>query len=195
MNANRPEMSKLEGLGAIEFYCGVAAKETEIIFKSLPKMVDTIGVEALILDPVQFFVELAAIKLRIPYLTVPAALYLDYSGYTPLCIYDWPHETTPEALARDQEGVVKFTGFTHTKGIKTYAKEAGLKIDWDIPSGVFSKLAYITQVPREFDFENPSRSGPFVPFTIIAGDLPLGSVSTELTSAGGLRRVACASGN
>src|SRR6516165_9698029 len=105
MNANRPEMSKLEGPGAIEFYCGVAAKETEVIFKSLPKMVDTTGVEALILDPVQFFVE--------------------------------------------------FTGFTHTKGIKAYAKEAGLKIDWDIPSGVFSRLAYITQVPREFDFENP----------------------------------------
>ena len=70
MNANRPEMSKLEGPGAIEFYCGVAAKETEVIFKSLPKMVNTTGVEALILDPVQFFVELAAIKLGMPYLTV-----------------------------------------------------------------------------------------------------------------------------
>ena len=70
MNANRPEMSKLEGAGAIEFYCGVAAKETEVIFKSLPKMVNTTGVEALILDPVQFFVELAAIKLGMPYLTV-----------------------------------------------------------------------------------------------------------------------------
>jgi zeaxanthin glucosyltransferase len=167
MNAKRPGMSKLEGVGAIEFFCAVAAKESELIFKSLPKMVETTGVEALILDPVQFFVELAAIKLGIPYLTVPAALYLDYSGYTPPCIYDWPHETTPEAVARNLEGVVKFTGFTHTKGIKAYAKEAGLKIDWDIPSGVISKLAYITQVPREFDFENPllppqfHHTGPF----------------------------------
>ena len=167
MNATRPEMSKLEGAGAIEFYCGVAAKETEVIFKSLPKMVNTTGVEALILDPVQFFVELAAIKLGMPYLTVPAALYLDYSGYAPLCIYDWPHETTPEALVRNQEGVVKFTGFTHTEGIKAYAREAGLNIDWDFPSGVFSKLACITQVPKEFDFENPllppqfHHTGPF----------------------------------
>src|SRR3984893_708929 len=56
MSANRPEMSKLEGVGAIEFYCGLAAKETEVIFKSLPKMVETTRVEALILDPVQFFV-------------------------------------------------------------------------------------------------------------------------------------------
>ena len=167
MNANRPEMSKLEGAGAIEFYCGVAAKETEVIFKSLPKMVNTTGVEALILDPVQFFVELAAIKLGMPYLTVPAALYLDYSGYAPLCIYDWPHETTSEALFRNREGIVKFTGFTHTEGIKAYAREAGLNIDWNFPSGVFSKLACITQIPKEFDFENPllppqfHHTGPF----------------------------------
>ena len=74
LNANRPEMSKLEGESAIAFYCGLAAKKTEMIFKSLPKMVETTGIEALILDPIQFFVELAAIKLRIPYITVATAL-------------------------------------------------------------------------------------------------------------------------
>jgi hypothetical protein len=34
MNANRPEISKLEGMSALEFYCGIAAKETEVIFRS-----------------------------------------------------------------------------------------------------------------------------------------------------------------
>jgi zeaxanthin glucosyltransferase len=155
MNANRPEMSKLEGDGAVAFYCGVAAKETEVIFKSLPKMVDTTGIEALILDPIQFFVELGAMKLGIPYITVATALYLDYFGYTPLGLYDWPHETTPQALARNREGIVKFARFTYNERTKAYAKKAGLKIDWDVPSGVFSKLAYITQIPKEFDFENP----------------------------------------
>src|SRR6266478_1313057 len=42
-----------------------------------------------------------------------------------------------------------------TNGIKAYSEEAGLKIDWNVPSGVFPKLAYITQIPKEFDFENP----------------------------------------
>ena len=155
MNANRPEMSKLEGDDAIAFYCGVAAKETEAIFKSLPKMVETTGIEALILDPIQFFVELGAMKLGIPYITVATALYLDYFGYTPLCIYDWPHETTPKALVRNREGIAKFSRFTYNEGTKAYAKNAGLKIDWNDPSCVFSKLAFITQVPKEFDFENP----------------------------------------
>jgi zeaxanthin glucosyltransferase len=167
MNANRPEMSKLEGDSAIAFYCGVAAKETEVIFKSLPKMVETTGIEALIIDPIQFFVELAAMKLRIPYITVATALYLDYFGYTPPGNFDWPHETTPEALVRNQEGIVKCARFTYNEGIKAYAKEAGLKTDLDHPAWVCSELAYITQVPKEFDFENPllppqfHHTGPF----------------------------------
>jgi MGT family glycosyltransferase len=94
-------------------------------------------------------------KARIPYVTVATALYLDYFGYTPLCCYDWPHETTPEALRRNQEGIAKFARLVYNQGTKTYAKEAGLKGDLDHPSWIFSKLAYITQIPKEFDFENP----------------------------------------
>src|ERR1700747_2166900 len=77
INANRPEMSQLEGENAIAFYCGVAVKETEMIFKSLPKMAETTGIEALIIDPIQFYVELGAMKLGMPYITVAPALYLD----------------------------------------------------------------------------------------------------------------------
>ena len=155
MNANRPEISQLEGFDALAFYCSLAAKETEMIFKSLPRILETTGVQALVLDPIQFFVQLAAMKLRIPYVDVSTALYIDYWGHTPLGIYDWPHETTPEALLRNQEGIVKGTRLTYTEGIKAYAKEAGLKTDLDHPSWMFSKLAYITQIPKEFDFENP----------------------------------------
>ena len=143
LNASRREISKLEGDGAIAFYCDLAAKKTEMIFKSLPKMVETTGIEALLLDPIQFFVELAAMKLRIPYITVATALYLDYFGYTPVGIYDWPHETTPEALARNQEGIVKCARLTYNEGIKAYAKASGLRTDLDHPPfGVFRARIY-----------------------------------------------------
>ena len=36
LNASRPEMSKLEGDSAIAFYCGLAAKKTEMIFNASP---------------------------------------------------------------------------------------------------------------------------------------------------------------
>jgi len=155
MSANRPEIAKLEGMSALEFYCGIAAKETEAIFRSLPRMLEKTGVEALVLDPIQFFVELAAMKSRIPYVTVATALYLDFSGYTPHGIFDWPHETTPEALARNLEAATKAAKLYYNEGTKAYARELGFKTDLDHPSWVFSELAYITQIPKEFDFEHP----------------------------------------
>jgi MGT family glycosyltransferase len=167
VNANRPAVSKLAGWEALEFYVGIAAKETEKILQSLPQMVKRAGIDALVIDPIQFFAELGAIKLGVPYVSVAVALYLDYSGNTPLCTYGWPHETTPEALSTNRKGVAEFTRLISSEGIKAYAKEAGIKVDWDAPTGVFSRLAYITQAPKEFDFENPLsppqfyHTGPF----------------------------------
>ena len=167
LNATRPAISKLAGWEAMEFLGGVVAKGTEKILQSLPQMVERAGIDALVLDPIQFFAELGAIKLGVPYVSVAVALYLDYSGYTPFCTYSWPHETTPEAFARNRKGVADFTRLISSEGIKAYAKEAGIKVDWDAPTGVFSRLAHITQVPKEFDFENPLlppqfyHTGPF----------------------------------
>jgi MGT family glycosyltransferase len=167
VSATRPAISKLAGWEAMEFLAGVVAKGTEKILQSLPQMVERAGIDALVLDPIQFFAELGAIKLGVPYVSVAVALYLDYSGYTPFCTYSWPHETTPEAFARNRKGVADFTRLISSEGIKAYAKEAGIKVDWDAPTGVFSPLAHITQVPKEFDFENPLlppqfyHTGPF----------------------------------
>jgi zeaxanthin glucosyltransferase len=167
VNATRPEVSKLSGWEALEFYIPVLAKETEKILKSLPQMVKTNRIDALVLDPIQFFAELGAIKLGLPYVSVGLAMYVDYLGHTPLCCYDWRHETTPEALARNRQGVAQFTKLAYNEGTKAYAREAGIKVDWDAPSDIFSQLAYITQIPKEFDFENPwlppqfHHTGPF----------------------------------
>jgi hypothetical protein len=39
-------------------------------------------------------------------------------------------------------------------GVRAYAERAGLKIDWKDPSATISKLGWITQTPKEFDFES-----------------------------------------
>jgi MGT family glycosyltransferase len=93
----------------------------------------------------------------------------DYSGYTPLCLYAWPHETTPAALARNREGVAKWANLLNSLngGIKAHSERVGLKIDWNDLDSTVSSFASITQVPRAFDFESchwPSHfhhTGPF----------------------------------
>ena len=126
-------------------------------------------IDALMIDTVQFYAELGAMELGMPYVHVANGLHWDYSGYTPLCLYGWPHETTPAALARNREGVAKWTNLLKSvnEGVKARASSVGLKIDWDDLSSTVSPFASITQVPRAFDFESshwPSQfhhTGPF----------------------------------
>jgi len=150
------QLSKLQGQEAADFTMRVAAVVAEAMLKSLLKILPETEVDGVILDAVLFYVELAPMRLAIPYIHVSNALHFDYSGHTPLCMYDWPHETTPTALARNREGVAKFAKILAQAngGIRAYAETIGLKVDWEDPNATVSKLAWLTQTPREFDFES-----------------------------------------
>jgi MGT family glycosyltransferase len=169
INEGRPEVSKMQGQDALRFSVRMVLAQTEAILKSLPSVVQANGIDALIIDTVQFYAELGAMQLGIPYVHVANGLHWDYSGHTPLCLYDWPHQTTPAALARNREGVAKWAKLLESgnRGIKAHAKSIGLKIDWNDLSSTISPFASITQVPRAFDFESshwPAQfhyTGPF----------------------------------
>jgi zeaxanthin glucosyltransferase len=120
----------------------------------LPAKIIENGVEALVLDKTYFYVELVAMHLNIPYVHIWNVLHVDFSGATPACTFSWPHEATPEAVARNMEGL-KVVGEILAPLVevaKPYAAKAGLEIDWNDPSATTSKLAVISQTPREFDF-------------------------------------------
>jgi zeaxanthin glucosyltransferase len=91
-------------------------------------------------------------QLGMPYVQVSNGLHLDYSGYTPLCVYGWPHEKTPAALTRNREGVAKWTDLLKSVngGIKAHSQSVGLKIDWNDLSSTLSPFASITQTPSAF---------------------------------------------
>jgi len=169
INESRPEISKLQGEDALRLGVRLMMSQTEAILKSLPAIVQANRVDALVIDTVHFYAELGAMQLGMPYIHVPAAMHKDYTGNTPLCYYDWPHQTTPSALARNREGVAKFVKLLESvnAGIRAYAESVGLKIDWEDPGSTLSPFATITQVPRAFDFESshwPSQfhhTGPF----------------------------------
>jgi zeaxanthin glucosyltransferase len=123
----------------------------------LPEKIAETGVEALVIDKIYFYLELVAMSMGIPYVDVWAVLHVDFSGYTPSCLFSWPHETTPEAFARNAEGL-KVAGEVLAplaEVAKPYAEKAGLAINWNDPTATTSKLAVITQTPREFDYPNP----------------------------------------
>jgi len=162
-------LSKLQGEEALQTTMRNVARRTEAMLNSLPAILTEAAVDAVVIDTVLFYVELAPISLDLPYVHVSNALHCDYSGYTPICLYGWPHATTPAATTRNREGVKNFLKrLEPTLTVaKTYAGSIGVKADWDNPYATLSKLAWISQTPREFDFDSshwPSQfhhTGPF----------------------------------
>jgi zeaxanthin glucosyltransferase len=69
-NENRPEVSKLQGEDALKFGMRLLKTQTEAILKSLPAIVQANRVDALLLDTVEFYIELGPMQLGKPYIHV-----------------------------------------------------------------------------------------------------------------------------
>ncbi len=162
-------MSKLEGEECLQFIIDVIAEISAVKWKTLPKILSSKGIDALVLDNCEFYGEAVPIRLKMPFAILSNALHFDFSGCTPLCFYDWPHEDTPEAIKRNRQAVSKFTEkvVRSNAGMLKEVEKAGIKANWRDPYSLYSDLPWISQCPREFDFESshwPSKfhyAGPF----------------------------------
>jgi MGT family glycosyltransferase len=123
-------------------------------FWHLPEKVVETGVQAMVIDAAYFLAQLVPMSLNLPFVQIFNALHRDPSGLTPPSWFSWPHETTPEARARNADGLKQVNGLL--SGIlpqaRAHAEKLGLKVDWNDLSSTNSKLAVITQTPAEFDF-------------------------------------------
>jgi zeaxanthin glucosyltransferase len=148
-------VSKLHGLETARWSVRDASADLfRAAFEHLPQKLAETGIEALVIDTIHTFLQLVPMSLGMPYAQVWNVLHGDFSGATPPCFFSWPHETNPEALARNVEGVkVAAEIFAPIVPIAmSYAEKVGLQIDWNDPAATTSKLAVITQTPKEFDF-------------------------------------------
>jgi MGT family glycosyltransferase len=129
----------------------------------LHKKLEETNVDAMVLDKGHSFMELVPISLGIPFVHIWNTLHIDTSGATPPCLFSWPYENTPEAHARNIEGLIQVGGYfaSIVAAAKAYADRVGLAIDWSDPRATSSKLAEITQTPREFDFPGISWPSTF----------------------------------
>jgi len=154
------QMSKLQGQEALEFTHRAVADILQASFDNLPRALGETGVDALVIDGVLVELGLVPTHLGIPYVHVSNALHHDFSGHTPHFAFDWPHKTTPEAFARNKKGVRSFLKLLERNRLiaRGYAERVGLDFDCNDPLAGISRLAWLTQTPKEFDF--PSSHWP-----------------------------------
>ena len=156
----RDQLSRLQGQEALEFTHRTIAEILQTVFNHLPRALRETGAQALVLDGVHPELGLVPMHLGMPYVHVSNSLHYDFSGHTPLFAFDWPHETTPEAFARNKEAVRSFLQLLerNTSIARTYAEQVRLDFDCNDPLAGISKFAWLTQTPKEFDF--PSSHWP-----------------------------------
>jgi zeaxanthin glucosyltransferase len=181
-------VSKLQGLETARWSVRDASADLfRAAFEHLPQKLAETGVEALVIDTIHTFLQLVPISLGMPYAQVWNVLHGDFSGATPPSFFSWPHETTPEAFARNVEGVKAAAEiFAPIVPIAmSYAEKIGLQIDWNDPAATTSKLAVITQTPKEFDFPGipwPAQFHYAGPFHDSEGREPIPFAWEKLTS-------------
>jgi zeaxanthin glucosyltransferase len=163
-------LAKLHGEEVLRYSCQeMHPRRCKVALEQLPEKLAQAGVEALVIDTIHFFVELVPMSMGMPYAHIWNVLHMDRSGATPACFFSWPYENTPEAVSRNIEGLKRVGSFFGpvVAVAKSWAEKNGLQIDWSSPTATLSKLAVITQTPREFDFSGspwPAQfhySGPF----------------------------------
>jgi zeaxanthin glucosyltransferase len=149
-------LSRQKGQEGLQFTAKSIAALNEVKWRTLPNLLSSTGIDALVVDNYDFYSEIIPIRLGMPYAVLSNALHFDYSGYTPLCVYDYAHDNTPEAINRNRQGVSKFTQMLMRCNAELIgqAERAGIKPNWQDPSSLFLDRPWITQCPREFDFES-----------------------------------------
>lgn len=148
-------VAKLHGLNVIRHTLQhLAPGLTTAVFHRLPTKLVEAGVDGLVIDTAHFFIELVPMHLGLPYVHVWNVLNVDMSGATPNCLFSWPPERTPEAIARNVKGLEMFGAMLApvAAAAMLYVEKTGLQIDWSDATSTTSKLAILSQIPREFDY-------------------------------------------
>ena len=147
-------LSQLSGAEALQFTVNLFADVCRAGLEDGERALRESRPDALVLDATTRGLNLVAMHLNLPFIQVSNALHFDVSGHAPLCMYDWPHQPGPEGYARNIEGTKAF--FKMATPIvaleRDYVARVGLPVDVENQMSHRSKLAQLTQTPKEFDF-------------------------------------------
>lgn len=148
-------ISRMAGLDLLKYtYEEVFPGLLEAAYRDLPELLQREGIGGLVIDTVYSFVQMVPMALGLPFVQVWLVLPSHRGGAAPPSFVSWPHETTPETLARNAEALGQFAGFLApmTGLARSFADSMGLQVDWTDPTATVSRLAIIAQTPAAFDY-------------------------------------------
>jgi zeaxanthin glucosyltransferase len=149
-------LRSMSGLAGTEFSIKVLTDLCAAVVRDGPRALRESRADALVIDFAAKGMEAVALSMSIPYVHVSNSVHSDYSGYTPFWSYDWPFETTEEAIQRNRTGLNRFAQAAAPMQaiVRQFLTHARVAVDWSDPHALTSKLAWLTQIPSQLDFPN-----------------------------------------
>lgn len=147
------DLGRLSGLAALRFTVRAIAKTTEMICRDAPKAVLDAGVDMLLVDQTEPAGGCVAEHLRMPFVTLCNALALNREPDVPPPFSPWNYRKSALARMRNRFGyAVSDRILAPVRRVLTDYRRR-----WNLPAhngseDSYSRLAQISQQPREFDF-------------------------------------------
>lgn len=147
------ELGRLSGFAALRFTVRAIAKTTELICRDAPQAVRGAGVDMLLVDQTEPAGGSVAEHLGIPFVTLCNALALNREPDVPPPFSPWNYRKSAWARMRNRLGyAVSDRILAPVRGVL-----ADYRRRWKLPAhkgseDSYSRLAQISQQPREFDF-------------------------------------------
>jgi UDP:flavonoid glycosyltransferase YjiC (YdhE family) len=159
LRARDEELGRLEGLSALRCALQWIRRQTAMLFRDAPAAIRDEGIDALLVDQIEMAGGTVAEHLRLPFVSLAAALPANLDPTVPPCIFPWPHRPGLRARLRNRLGGAAsewiFSGII--RAINRQRRAWGLPLCRGF-NAMFSPLAQVSQLPAALEL--PGRGLP-----------------------------------
>jgi MGT family glycosyltransferase len=155
-------LGKLKGIAALSYTISLSEKTTALFLRDAPKVIQEVGIEALVIDESIFGGSTVADFLSIPFVTVCSSLVNAFDHSIPPYFTTWQYNSTWWGTLRNRAGYELMLGFG--KPIRQVISK--VRREWNLPPCTnindfysLSKLAIISQQVAELEYPRPNLAG------------------------------------
>jgi MGT family glycosyltransferase len=159
LRAQEEKIGKLRGLTALRSAMSRLVSNAEMILRDAPVAIRDEGVDALIVDQIEMAGGSVAEHLRLPFVSVAAALPINLDPSVPFVSFPWSHGFGRAARLRNRLGNV-YSGWICAPVLRAINRQ---RRAWGLPTAgrvdaLFSKRAHLAQLPAALEL--PGRRVP-----------------------------------
>jgi MGT family glycosyltransferase len=152
LRARNEELGRLEGLAALRYALRGLQRQTAMIFRDARAAIHDERIDALVIDQIEPAGGTVAEHLKLPFVSVAAALPANLDPNVPPCLFPWPHRSGLGARLRNWLGDAA-SEWIFSGTIRTINRQ---RRAWGLPpyrgfNALFSPLAQVSQLPAALE--------------------------------------------